>query len=304
MIGIYKITNKINNKAYIGQSVDIQRRWTQHKSNIGKNTNPMYLDFKKYGLDNFSFEILEECSIEQLDNLEIYWISKYNTFYDGYNLTEGGKFQGQSSFMTLLFDEWNYKNITSKQWQVYYYLFSLLSNEIIEVLEGQGVLIKISNISFITRELGISRPTFYNALEKLEQEKLIKKDIKRKNYILFPIHSFKINKKLLYQFIKYSNKNSKDIDLLRTYLILKRSKEIYEPDNFPNFSKRNLVTLLGHDTTTSENYDDIDKYLSILKDSKLIYFVEKNFKNKMVGYYTVYSLQIVNQRGEIDGRYL
>ena len=60
MIGIYKITNKLTNKAYIGQSIDIKRRWKEHRYNIGSNKNPLYLDFEKYGLDNFSFEILEE----------------------------------------------------------------------------------------------------------------------------------------------------------------------------------------------------------------------------------------------------
>jgi predicted GIY-YIG superfamily endonuclease len=45
MIGIYKITNKINGKAYIGQSNHIKRRWSEHKRNIGSNKNPMYLAF-------------------------------------------------------------------------------------------------------------------------------------------------------------------------------------------------------------------------------------------------------------------
>lgn len=90
MIGIYKITNKLNGKSYIGQSIDIKKRWEQHIKNSGSNKNPMYIDFKKYGTDNFLFEIIEECSKEKLDEKEIYWIKYFNTYYKGYNLTTGG----------------------------------------------------------------------------------------------------------------------------------------------------------------------------------------------------------------------
>lgn len=89
MIGIYKITNKLNKKAYIGQSIDIKRRWKEHEHNIGSNSNSLYLDFEKYGLKNFTFDILEECKINELNEKEIYWIGYYNTYNNGYNLTMG-----------------------------------------------------------------------------------------------------------------------------------------------------------------------------------------------------------------------
>ena len=56
--GIYQITNKVNNKIYIGQSIDIERRWNQHK--YGKGSVVLMNAIKKYGLDNFEFKILEE----------------------------------------------------------------------------------------------------------------------------------------------------------------------------------------------------------------------------------------------------
>ena len=99
MIGIYKITNKINNKAYIGQSIDIENRWRQHKlcSFIETKTeynSPIHQAIRKYGLENFSFEVLEECEPEQLNEREIYWIDYYQTFPvssgKGYNQTIGG----------------------------------------------------------------------------------------------------------------------------------------------------------------------------------------------------------------------
>ena len=93
MIGIYKITNKINGKCDIGQSIDIKRRINDHKH--CKTDKPLYRAFKKYGIDNFDFEILEECSQEELDQKEIYYINFYNSTTDGngYNLEHGGEFK-------------------------------------------------------------------------------------------------------------------------------------------------------------------------------------------------------------------
>lgn len=95
--GIYKITNTINNKSYIGQAYDIERRWSRHRSsafNINSNTYDYYISrsFRKYGLDSFVFEIIEECFIEELNEKEIFYIEKYNTFNNGYNSTMGGSF--------------------------------------------------------------------------------------------------------------------------------------------------------------------------------------------------------------------
>lgn len=93
--GIYKITNKINGNAYIGLSINIEKRW---KSHIERSQNEhdkeydkvLYHAFRKYGVDNFQFEILEECKPEELKDREIYWIQYYNTFKHGYNATPGG----------------------------------------------------------------------------------------------------------------------------------------------------------------------------------------------------------------------
>ena len=96
MIGIYKITNLINGKSYIGQSVNIEKRFIQHKS-VAYNPNdknynyPLYRAIRKYGVENFSFEVLEECNVGELNNKEIYYISKYNAHSKfGYNQDDGG----------------------------------------------------------------------------------------------------------------------------------------------------------------------------------------------------------------------
>lgn len=91
MIGIYKITNLINNKSYIGQSINIEDRWAHHKRYPLKYSNyPLYMAFEKYGLENFEFSILEECSLQELNDKEIFYISVFNSYYNGYNQTLGG----------------------------------------------------------------------------------------------------------------------------------------------------------------------------------------------------------------------
>lgn len=83
MIGIYKITNKQNNHCYIGQSRNIEKRWSNHiYHDKSKDEYPLYRAFKKYGLDNFSFEILEECDLAQLNEREQYYIKLYQPEYN------------------------------------------------------------------------------------------------------------------------------------------------------------------------------------------------------------------------------
>lgn len=91
MTGIYKITNTINNKVYIGQSTDIAKRWSAHKNPKVEENTLLRKAFQKYGIEHFLFEIIEECSIEQLNEREIYWIQYYNSYGEqGYNMTYGG----------------------------------------------------------------------------------------------------------------------------------------------------------------------------------------------------------------------
>ena len=88
--GIYKITNLINQKSYIGQSVDIERRWKDHRKRVQTGDNVLYRAIRKYGIDNFSFEVIQECSPKELNELERYYVNLYDTYYNGYNSTLGG----------------------------------------------------------------------------------------------------------------------------------------------------------------------------------------------------------------------
>lgn len=91
---IYKITNIINGKCYIGKTIqDVESRWRVHKSNINKFDYPLYRAMRKYGIDNFVFEIIEDNITESLlSEREQYYINLYNSFgEDGYNATIGGE---------------------------------------------------------------------------------------------------------------------------------------------------------------------------------------------------------------------
>lgn len=97
MIGIYIYINKINNKKYIGQSINILRRKYMHEYNaFNKNTGEYNSKFhkalRKYGINNFTFTIIEECEKEKLSEREKYWINFYDSFKNGYNSTPGGEY--------------------------------------------------------------------------------------------------------------------------------------------------------------------------------------------------------------------
>jgi predicted GIY-YIG superfamily endonuclease len=75
-IGIYKITNP-KGKIYIGQSIDIERRFKEYKKLTCKKQPKLYNSLQKYGVENHKFHIIEECFIEQLNEKETYWKKYY-----------------------------------------------------------------------------------------------------------------------------------------------------------------------------------------------------------------------------------
>ena len=89
---IYKGTNKINGKSYIGQTIkSIEERWRQHCYYEKHDECPkLNRAIAKYGIENFELSLVEECQIEELNEKEIFWISQYDSFHNGYNSTFGG----------------------------------------------------------------------------------------------------------------------------------------------------------------------------------------------------------------------
>ena len=109
MIGIYSWRNKLNNKRYIGQSIDIERRKKQHIASIGQYNTKLSQALLKYGLDNFEFTVLEETTIDNLNAREQYWIHYYDSINNGYNITdvepEGPVVRGEFNPNTSLTDK-------------------------------------------------------------------------------------------------------------------------------------------------------------------------------------------------------
>lgn len=96
--GVYCFTNKINGKQYIGQSMNIEKRYSDHKTrpwtkSCKDKDTAFYKALVKYGFNNFDFSIIDEndnYTKEDLNKLEIYYIDKFDTYFKGYNLTPGG----------------------------------------------------------------------------------------------------------------------------------------------------------------------------------------------------------------------
>ena len=91
MIGIYKITNPSGN-SYIGQSRDIEHKFYYYRlsSDWIKEQRKLYNSLKKYGYENHVFEVIEECSEDNINEREIYWINHFNSVINGLNLKYGG----------------------------------------------------------------------------------------------------------------------------------------------------------------------------------------------------------------------
>lgn len=91
--GIYKIINVITNECYIGASKNVFFRKREHRNKFSKlnkkNSNSLlYIAMRKYGIENFNFEFLEKCDLNELDEREKYYIK---LFHPAYNQTPGGK---------------------------------------------------------------------------------------------------------------------------------------------------------------------------------------------------------------------
>ena len=120
---IYVIENQINHKKYVGQTINPKNRWKTHRNDdIKRPSLVIGRAFKKYGIDNFTFNIIEECPNEKMSEREQYWIKKLNTcILDdnawGYNMTRGGEqlFGDSNPFYGKTHSEKSRKIISEKQ---------------------------------------------------------------------------------------------------------------------------------------------------------------------------------------------
>lgn len=148
---IYKITNDINDKVYVGQTVrTLKKRFNGHccYSKSDKTEN-MYIKraIHKYGKEHFFISLIEECPIEMLDEREQYWIQYYDSYNTGYNLTLGGN----SNYFSLHRLE---DAIDVKKFEQYIIEFKPLASE-------------------VAKHFGICRCSVYNLIQRLGNPLLI-----------------------------------------------------------------------------------------------------------------------------------
>lgn len=149
--GIYKIENNINHKIYVGQSKNIHNRMLQHRSELRhrKHINShLQKAVDKYGLDNFSFIVIEKCPIGLLDEREVYWIEKLqsaNRKY-GYNSSLGGQAHRLVSEATRKLMRENFEGEKSRTAKI----SEETAKQIVQML------LSSKSIHGIAKELGIS----------------------------------------------------------------------------------------------------------------------------------------------------
>ena len=159
---IYKIENKINGKIYIGETARTpERRWYEHifySMAAGSHRHALQNAIRKYGEQNFSFDVLEECPNEELGEREKYYIQKYDSFIKngkGYNMTFGGD-NGVKIDREKVFQLWER---------------GLCCKEIAEQLDSSG-----ATVSGILKEnYGITRKQIYERAVKKNRERSGKK---------------------------------------------------------------------------------------------------------------------------------
>lgn len=179
---IYKIQNNINNKVYIGQTINFKRRIKRHFCELRNNKHHNYKlqsDFNIYGEKNFIFKIVfeeENCSQERIDKMEIEYIKKYNSFKNGYNLNEGGQFCGNNGYSG---------SFTKEQ------IFNILSMIEFHDSKSGGILSRYYNVSLTTIyriSNGLSYLDFKKSYETLSYEEKFQIYINFKSKIKEPLH--------------------------------------------------------------------------------------------------------------------
>lgn len=149
---IYLITNDINSKVYIGQTIQtLNKRFNGHccYSKSDRSAN-MYIKraIHKYGRDKFHIHLLEECPIDNLNDREKYWINYYNSYNTGYNLTLGGQ-------------DSNYFNLHKLENTVDIEKFKQY------IIEFKPLAIEVS------KHFGISKCSVYNLIKRINLPNLI-----------------------------------------------------------------------------------------------------------------------------------
>lgn len=149
---IYKISNSVNDKVYIGKTLSsIEKRFQEHKkdsSRATENIRPLYRAMNKYGCDCFFIDLLEEAPIERLSEREQFWIAYYNSYHNGYNATLGGDgkpLYDYNAIITRFLDGRLVKELAEE--------FGCCTETICKILKLEGLNPKENTIKSISKSL-------------------------------------------------------------------------------------------------------------------------------------------------------
>jgi len=194
-IGIYKITSP-NNKIYIGQSVDIYKRWNYHKKLYSNDSPKLYYSLKKYGSENHIFEILETCKINELNIKERFWQEFFNSIEIGLNCvyTKTNDKSGKLSEETKIKISQSQKGkIISEECKIRLRLYNLGKKQSKETVEKRVSKLRGKNIPewqklFLSQNrLKNNNPFFGKNHSEISKEKMRNKLKGNKNYLYKPI---------------------------------------------------------------------------------------------------------------------
>lgn len=195
MIGIYKITSPTN-KVYIGQSVNIKKRWIYHKGLYCNDTPKLFLSFKKHGIDKHVFDIIETCLINELNTKERYWQEYYKSVEKGLNCvyTKTEDKSGKMSFETKAkISLANKGKIISDECKLKLRLHNLGKKQSKQTIEKRVFKLRGKNISksqkmFLSESrLNNNNPFFGKNHSEISKVKMREKLSGSKNYLYKPI---------------------------------------------------------------------------------------------------------------------
>lgn len=135
---IYKITNKVNGKTYVGNTAfSIKKRWREHCADAKKSKcadRPLYRAMNKYGIDSFEVSIIEQCEPDIAQDREKYWIEALKTFKYGYNDTKGGNGKQYIDYDIVVA---TYNNVKSKSETAR--VLGISIDSVVDILKKEGV---------------------------------------------------------------------------------------------------------------------------------------------------------------------
>lgn len=191
----------------------------------------------------------------------------------------------------------NYKTVklTSKQWKIYFYFLYGSKFNAQKVEDHRYIYKSELNKTQACKTLGIgSLNTFNNALKALKENGLLRET--ETVYMIYARDYVEIDRHILFNLLNFSKKKEADIDLLRTFIILKYIYTYANSKAEMKFSRSDIVKLLGHDKTNSIYYYKISVYLALLSYWGLIELKLNTAHNSHTGSYVIYHLQNIKEQ--------